>query len=158
MLEVNRQPTSVFVTYIVGTPGQVWAALTDGAVTPDYFFGRRIAADWNVGSTWQLFMQDGTLDCRGEVLECEAQRRLALSWHVEWIEEMRKLPPGKVTYQIDPLGDMVRLTVSEFHHPSLGPEYHEGGRRGWPLILSGLKTLIETGKPLPKLDPRKLME
>jgi uncharacterized protein YndB with AHSA1/START domain len=158
MLDVNDKPSNVFVTYIVTTPEKLWAALTQGEITRQYFFGRRMQSDWKPGSPWKLLMEDGKIDCMGDVLECDPPRRLAISWRVEWHEEMRKLPPGKVTYQIDQLGDMVRLTISEFHHPSLDQKYVEGGRKGWPLITSGLKSLLETGHPLPKFDIMKMMQ
>jgi uncharacterized protein YndB with AHSA1/START domain len=106
-------------------------------------------SDWKVGSPWKLLMEDGRIDCQGRVLESVRSQRLSITWHVEWLEEFRKLPEAKVVYQIEALGEVVRLTVSEFHDPSLDEKYKAGGRKGWPMILSGLKTLLETGHPLP---------
>ena len=71
-----------------------------------------------------------------------------MTWHVEWLEEYRKLPKGLVTFVIEPVGDVVRLTLIEAHSPALDEKYKQGGKHGWPMILSGLKTLLETGKPL----------
>lgn len=81
-------------------------------------------------------------------------RRFAgrLAWHVEWTEEFRHLPEAIITFQIDALGDVVRLRVSEFHPEGIDENYLEGGRRGWPIILSGLKSLLEAGRPLPKFE------
>jgi len=67
-------------------------------------------------------------------------------------EEYRHLPECIVTFQIDPLGDLVRLTMTESHPTPIDEKYLEGGRRGWPVILSGLKSLLETGRPLPKFE------
>ena len=102
-------------------------------------------SDWKAGSPFKLLMEDGRIDSQGKVLESDPPRRLAVTWHVEWMEEFRHLPEAIVTFQIDLLGDVVRLTVSEFHPDGIDPKYLEGGRRGWPIILSGLKTLLETG-------------
>lgn len=149
---MTENPSSVFVTYIVTTPENVWESLTNGEVTKQYFFGRRMESDWKVGSPWKLVMVDGRIDCQGKVLESDPPRRLAVTWHVEWMEEFRQLPEIIATFQIDPLGDVVRLTISEFHPDGIDPKYLEGGRRGWPIILSGLKSLLETGRPLPRFD------
>jgi uncharacterized protein YndB with AHSA1/START domain len=146
---MTREPSSVFVFYIATTPEKAWEAITNGDFTKQYFFGRRMESDWNVGSPWKLVIEDGRIDCQGKVLEADPPRRLALTWQVEWIEEMRHLPEAIVTFDIDGLGDVVRLTVSEFHPEGIDEKYVKGGRRGWPIILSGLKSLLETGRPLP---------
>jgi uncharacterized protein YndB with AHSA1/START domain len=149
---MTEKPSSVFVTYIVTTAEKLWEALTSGEFTKQYFFGRRMESDWEVGSPWNLMMEDDRIDCQGKVLESDPPRRLALTWHVEWMEELRRLPEAVVTFQIDSLGNVVRLTVSEFHPEGIDEKYVEGGRRGWPIILSGLKTLLETGHSLPKFE------
>jgi hypothetical protein len=68
------------------------------------------------------------------------------------MEEFRHLPAAIVTFQIDDLSEVVRLTVSEFHPEGIDPKYVEGGRRGWPIILSGIKTLLETGRAMPRFE------
>ncbi|HLQ26487.1 MAG TPA: SRPBCC family protein [Acidiferrobacterales bacterium] len=146
------KPEIIYVTYIATTPEKLWAALTGGEFTKQYFFGRRIESDWKVGSPWTLWMEDGRIDCNGKVLESDPPRKLSITWHVEWMEEFRHLPDAIVTYQLDPLGGVVRLTVMESHDESLAEKYKEGGRRGWPVILCGLKSLLETGRPLPQFD------
>jgi uncharacterized protein YndB with AHSA1/START domain len=147
-----RKPEAVYLIYIATTPEKLWTALTEGELTREYFFGRRIESDWKVGSPWTLWMDDGRVDCAGKVLASDRPRRLSLTWHVEWLEEFRGLPETIVTFAIDPLGEVVRLTVMESHHDSLDEKYKEGGRRGWPVILCGLKTLLETGRSLPNFD------
>jgi len=146
------KPGTVYVIYIAAAPERVWAALTSPELTRQYFFGRRVESNWKVGSPVTYWMEDGRIDVRGKVLECDPPRRLSITWHVEWIEEFRRLPEVCVSFQIDPLGDVVRLTMGEFHPKPLDEKYLEGGRRGWPVILSGLKSLLETGRPLPKFD------
>ena len=71
---------------------------------------------------------------------------------VEWVEEMRHLPESIITYRLDPLGEVVRLTMTESHPEPIEEKFLEGGGRGWPVILSGLKTLLETGRPFPEFD------
>lgn len=152
-----NKPIQLYVTYIAAPPQKIWDALTDGALTQQYFFGRRVESDWKVGSTWTLWMPDGRVDCRGKVLESISPKRLVLDWTVMWIEEMSKLPPTIVTYTIEPFGEATRLTVYETHDPAIPEQYKEGGKLGWPVILCGLKSLVETGKPLPAFDMSLLM-
>jgi uncharacterized protein YndB with AHSA1/START domain len=149
---------TIYVTYIASTPEKVWEALTSCEFTKQYFFGRCVESDWKPGSRWTLRMESGQIDVEGEVLESEPPRRLRLTWHVnldahkdmpkEWLEEARALPETIVTYEIDPLGNVVRLTMTEDHAGPIPEKFLQGGRTGWPVILSGLKTLVETGRPL----------
>ena len=147
MAAPDLKPSFVYVTYIVAPAEQVWRALTDGDFTRQYFFGRCMQSDWKVGADWALVMEDGRVDCAGKVLECEPPRWLAISWRVEWLEEFRKLPEAIVSFDIEPMGAVVRLTVTQLTGP-IDEKFLEGGRQGWPMILSGLKSLLETGKPL----------
>jgi uncharacterized protein YndB with AHSA1/START domain len=149
---IRSEPSTVLITYIVASAEQIWEALTNPAFTREYFFGRAVELEQRVGGTFRIMMEDGRVDTQGKVLQCDPHRLLSVTWHVEWLEEFRRLPEAIVTYEIEPLGDLVRLKVSEFHDESLDPKYLEGGRQGWPLILSGLKTLLETGKPMPTFE------
>jgi uncharacterized protein YndB with AHSA1/START domain len=146
--------STIYVTYIAATPERVWEALTSAEYTTRYFFGRRIESDWKEGSAWTLWMPDGRADVSGRVLRADAPRVLSVSWRVEWIEELRDLPECIVTYTIEPLGDVVRLTMEEAHPTPIPEELLEGGRQGWPMILSALKTLLETGRPLKLAVPQ----
>ena len=83
---MTEKPSSVFATYIVTTPEKLWEALTNGDCTKRYFFGRRMESDWKVGSPFKLVMEDGRIDSQGKVVESEPPRRLAVTWHVEWME------------------------------------------------------------------------
>jgi uncharacterized protein YndB with AHSA1/START domain len=152
MKKPKYRPTTRHVTYIAAKPQKIWHALTRGELTKQYFFVRRIEVSLRHGGAFRLWQPDGTLDVEGRVNECDAPRRLSVTWRVMWIPEFRKLPDCLVTYQIDDLGKVSRLTLTEAHQIKLDDKLLEGGRRGWPMILCGLKTLVETGKPLPKLD------
>jgi uncharacterized protein YndB with AHSA1/START domain len=136
---------TVYVTYIASTPEKVWAALTSSACTTQYFFGRSVESDWRTGSPWLLRKPDGAVDVGGVVREADPPRKLVVSWVVAWMD----LPETIVTYDIEDIGGgVVRLTMTEAHPTPVPAHLLEGGRRGWPMILSGLKTLLETGKPL----------
>jgi uncharacterized protein YndB with AHSA1/START domain/DNA-binding transcriptional ArsR family regulator len=151
----------VYTTYINTTPQRLWRALTDPAFTRRYW-GATFASDWNVGSTvtWQ---EAGVTiaDPAQVVLEAEPYRRLAYAWHTftpEWAtthgvseEVFAKIATerrSKVTFEIEPLGPAVKLTVIHdgFDPGSTVLEMVSGG---WPRLLSDLKTLLETGNTLP---------
>ena len=141
---VMTTESTAYVTYIAGTPDKVWAALTSSEFTTQYFFGRTIESDWRTGSPWLLRKPDGSTDVGGVVRISEPLRRLELTWVVAWMD----LPEAIVRYDIEDLGGVVRLSTTESHPTPIPAHLLEGGRRGWPMILSGLKTLLETGKPL----------
>jgi uncharacterized protein YndB with AHSA1/START domain len=151
---MNNNSVLSYVIYIATAPEKLWTALTNGEFTRRYFFGRSVESSWKVGLPVKYWQQDGTLDVSGRVLVCDPPRFVSFTWHVEWLEEFRKLPETVVTFRLDPLGEnnVVRLTLEEFHPVAIDPKYLEGGRRGWPIILSGLKSLLETGQPLPECD------
>jgi uncharacterized protein YndB with AHSA1/START domain len=152
-MNIDRfKPKTVYVTYIAAPPEKVWQALTTGDLTKQVFFGRRIEIEPQPGGTFRFWQPDGTLDVEGKVVECDPPRKLSVTWRVMWMEEMRKLPECLVTYQIDDLGKVVRLTMTEAHQIELDDKMLEGGRRGWPVILNNLKTLLETGQAMPPFD------
>ena len=93
-------------------------------------------------------MEDGRTDVDGEVLESDPPRRLQLSWKVDWLEEARMLEPAIVTYDIEPAGDLVKLTLTQHNNGPVPRKFVEGGKQGWAAILSSLKSLLETGQAL----------
>src|SRR5262249_46370827 len=145
---MNR-PSFVYVTYIATTPEKVWNALTDGEITKQYW-GRRVnVSDWYVGSAWQHRDCDDPelVDIIGTVIESTPPQRLV----VPGAGPADAATPGKhsrVTFEIAPVADSVRLTVT---HDELEPgsDMARDIARGWPAVLSSLKTLLETGRPLP---------
>jgi uncharacterized protein YndB with AHSA1/START domain len=158
MSSPNFVTKTVYTTYIAASPDTVWTALTDPGWTRQYFFGRTIELEPKLGGTFILRMPDGRVDVQGRVVAYEPPRQLSVTWRVEWIEEMRKLPECLVTYDIEALDGAVRLTMSEAHQWDVPDAMLAGGRMGWPLILSSLKSLLETGKPIVvKLTPPKEM-
>jgi uncharacterized protein YndB with AHSA1/START domain len=150
----NFKPKSVFTIYIAATPEKVWQAVTSPEFTRQYFFGRSVELEPKPGGAFILRMPDGHIDVRGCVVACDPPRRLAVTWRVEWLEEMRELPECLVSYEIAPAGEAVRLTVTEAYSWDVPEALLTGGRMGWPAIISSLKSLLETGKPISiKMEP-----
>jgi uncharacterized protein YndB with AHSA1/START domain len=140
------EPKFVYVTYIATTPQALWQALTDGAFTRRYWFGTTVESDWTVGSR-VTFRSNGELHDSGEVLEYEPYRRLSYTWRVEFHEVFRRERPSRVTFELEPVGGEVKLTVT---HDEFEPGSKVFGAvsNGWPLVLSSLKSLLETGHAL----------
>src|SRR5438128_4171046 len=141
------KPEFVYVTYIETTAEKMWEALTDSQFTRQYWFDTEVRSDWKVGSPFALVMSGKTTDT-GEILEADRPRRLAYTFKHELFEEMRQEPVTKVTFTLQPFGNLVKLTVTH-------QGFAQGGKllgaisKGWPAILSGLKSLLETGRVSP---------
>jgi uncharacterized protein YndB with AHSA1/START domain len=148
------KPTFVYVTYISTTPEKVWNALTDGEMTKQYWVRHRNASDWKVGSTWQHQDYDdpAIVDIVGTVVESTPPRRLVITWAFP-ADAADKTKHSRVTFEIEPSMDAVRLTVTHDELDEDSPMLN-GVSRGWPLVLSSLKTLLETGHALPATTRR----
>jgi len=151
------KPSFVYVTFIATTPEKVWQALVDTDVMRQYWIGpssdcaRVNVSDWKPGSRWEHQRVDGsgTVDIVGKVVESTPPRRLILTW-ARPTEAEDDSKHSRVTFEIEPHGDaLVRLTVI---HEDLerDPKMLAGVSSGWPAVLSNLKTLLETGRPLPR--------
>ena len=150
-----NKPEFVYVTYISATPEKVWNALLDPELTKQYWARRRNASDWKVGSPWQHRDYDnaGLVDIVGKVVESVPPRRLVLTWAFP-ADAANPAKHSRVTFEIEPFMGAVRLTVT---HDELEPDSPmlRGITQGWPAVLSSLKTLLETGKPLPFTTTRE---
>jgi uncharacterized protein YndB with AHSA1/START domain len=152
------KPKTVYVTYIVSTPEKVWEALTSPEFTRKYFWDLGIDLEPKLGGAFALRMPDGTAHVQGKVIAWDPPRKFGVTWHVEQPDEFAKLPECHVTYEIAPAGDAVRLTMTESHSWNIPEAILSGGRMGWPAVLSGLKSLLETGTaPVIKMQPPKEM-
>jgi len=152
------KPKTVYVSYIASTPQKIWDALTQSEFTRQYFFGRSIEIEPRAGGAFILRMPDGRVDVKGKVVTWDPPHRLTVTWLVDWIEDMRDLPECLVSYDIAQAGDAVRLTMTEAHQWEVPDDLLSGGRAGWPAILSSLKSVLETGKPLSiKMEPPREM-
>ena len=132
----------VYTTYITSTPQKVWDAIT----TPEFarqYWGHGNVSDWKPGSKWEMVRADGGVQMTGEVLESRPPSRLVLSW-VSPENLGNKSEYSRVTFQIEATGPVVRLDVV---HDQLkaGSEMSRGISKGWPMVLSGLKSFLETG-------------
>jgi uncharacterized protein YndB with AHSA1/START domain len=154
----NFKPATVYTIYIASTPQQVWQALTSAEFSRKYFFGNAVEVDLRIGGSYVVRTPDGSLHISGEVMECEPPRKLTITFNVNWPALIEKLGPTLVTYEIEPAGDVVRLTMTEAHDRPLSDDILSGGRTGWPAILSSLKSLLETGEALViKMEPPRQM-
>ena len=152
------KPTTVYTIYIAATPEKVWQALTTAEFSRKYFSGLAVEAELKVGGAFVVRAPDGSVHIDGEVVECVAPRKLTITWNVNWPNLVEKLGLTLVTYDIEPAGDAVRLTMTEAHDRSISDDILSGGRAGWPAILSSLKSLLETGSPLAiKMEPPQRM-
>jgi uncharacterized protein YndB with AHSA1/START domain len=144
------KPEFVYVTYMSTTPEKVWKALTDPEVTAPYW-GHVNLSDWKPGSRWEHREKDGkgTLKLVGRVVESAPPRRLVITW-ADPPDEGRQEKHTRVTFEIELVKGVVKLTVT---HDRLEPgsQMLEGIRKGWPKVLSSMKTMMESGKPLPSL-------
>ncbi len=135
----------VFEIYIKTTPERLWQAITDGEMRRQYTFGAAVASDWEPGSHWELSAPHGFQIAAGENLEIDAPRRLVQSFTALWSEDVQDEGTSRVTWEIEPVADSCRLTVT---HDQLPEGANDELFGGWPMILSGLKTLLETGETL----------
>jgi uncharacterized protein YndB with AHSA1/START domain len=142
------KPNTVYTIYIAATPEKVWQALTSAEFSRKYFFGFAVEADLKVGGAFIVRAPDGSVHIDGEVIECDPPKKLTVTWNVNWPGLVEKLGTTLVTYDIEQAGDAVRLTMTEAHDRPISDDILEGGRQGWPAILSSLKSLLETGNPL----------
>jgi len=159
------KPSFVYTTYIHTTPGRLWQALTDPAFTERYW-GVAFETDWSTGSMITLRQWGVTIaDSEQVILESEPYRRLSYTWHTftpewrkvvqervgfsdEFLDRVAAEPRSKVTFELEELGELVKLTVVHDDFEP-GSAVLETISQGWPHIVSNLKTLLETGEPLP---------
>lgn len=159
MTDIARfKPKTVYVTYIAATPENVWQGLTDPAFTKQYFGGFAVDVEPRTGGVFRMLYPDGRTHIRGEVVDWSPPRRFSCTWVVEGMPEFAELPACLVTYDIEPAGEAVRLTMTEAHSWDIPEAILSGGRQGWPAILSSFKSLLEIGNPLSiKMEPPKEM-
>ena len=133
-------------------------ALTSAEFSRKYFFGNAVEVDLRVGGAYIVHTPDGALHISGEVIECEPSGKLTVTFNVNWPALVEKLGPTLVTYEIEPAGDAVKLTMLQSHDRPISDDILSGGRQGWPAILSSLKSVLETGQPLAiKMAPPQRM-
>lgn len=143
---MGAAPKHVYEVYIRTTPERLWRAITDPAETRLYYFDSEVQSDWKPGSKL-LYVHDGhaSLDCT--ILEIQPERKLVHSFTMVYDPEMAAEPPSRVTWEIERMGEVCRLRLVHDEFVGETKSYRES-ESGWAQILSGLKSLIETGRPL----------
>jgi uncharacterized protein YndB with AHSA1/START domain len=143
---LESQMEKVFEIYIRTTPERLWEAITDPEIRSKYQFGMRVKSDWTSGSHFEMGHPGApALLGEGENLEVDPPRRLVQSMVALWSDEVKSEGHTRVTWEIEPVGDSCRLTVT---HDELREGANDELYGGWPMILSGLKTWLETGEVL----------
>jgi uncharacterized protein YndB with AHSA1/START domain/DNA-binding transcriptional ArsR family regulator len=147
-LETPMDPIDhVYTVFIKATPERVWQAITDGADTLRYYYGTRVTSDWAVGSPIRYAYRDGSVAADGEVLAIEPGRSVTMNFHPRWSPEIDAEGPIRMTWAVEAAdGGTSRLTVTTALVPGSTAEGEFRG--GIEYIVSGLKTVVETGAPL----------
>ena len=139
----------VYEIYIKTTPERLWEAITEPELRAKYNFGVRVNSEWTPGSSYTGTSPGaggaGGALMEGENLEVDPPRRLVQSFTALWSDEVKSEGASRITWEIEPVGDSCRLTVT---HDELAEGANAELFGGWPMILSGLKTLLETGELL----------
>jgi uncharacterized protein YndB with AHSA1/START domain len=141
----GRGTMTVFEIYIKTTPERLWEAITSEEMRKKYSFGVGTQSDWTQGSEYRSAVPGVIEIASGENLEVDPPRRLVQSFTAHWSEEVEHEGASRVTWEIEPVGTSCRLRVT---HDQLGESANSELFGGWPMILSGLKTLLETGEKL----------
>jgi len=141
----ERPMKKVFEIYIKTTPERLWQAITDPDLRAKYSFGVATESDWSVGSAYRSRPRQApdVLITEGENLEVDPPLRLVQSFRAMWSDDVEAAGTSRVTWDIEPVGDSCRLTLT---HDELPENANEELYGGWPMVLSGLKTLLETGE------------
>ena len=137
----------VYVTYIRTTPEKLWKALIEPEFTRQFWCNTTQESEWKPGATWKILMPDGAVADSGEVVEIDPHRRLVLKWRNEFRPELKAEGYSRLTYQLEPEGKSVKLTVIHEMEKE-GSKFIEAVSSGWPHILASLKSLLETGEAL----------
>ena len=152
--ERDRQmskPDHIYKAFIKATQDAVWDAITNGEMTVQYFYGTRVESDWDVGSSMNYYDGDGGLVSKGEVLAIDPPHRLEFTFHAMWDPELVAEGPVREIWSVVEINGMCELTIELFDAPA-GSKTLEDFTGGFPYIVSGLKSLLETGTPLPALS------
>ena len=142
----DKTMEKVFEIYIKTTPEHLWEAITNPEMRRKYNFGVGVETDWTPGSRYEgISPRAPSAIWEGENLEVDPPRRLVQSFRALWSEDVKREGTSRVTWEIEPIGDSCRLTVT---HDQLRVDANAQLYGGWPMILSGIKTLLETGEML----------
>ena len=137
----------VYVIHIRTTAEKLWDALILPEHTRLWWCETWQDCDWIKGAAWKAMTPDGRIADSGEILEIDRPNRLVLTWQNQFLDELRPEGHSKLSYEIEPAGDGVKLTLT--HEMARDKsKLIEAVSQGWPSLLSSLKTYLETGTPL----------
>jgi len=136
-----------YVTYIRTTPAKLWKALIDPEFTRQWWCNTHHDCDWKVGSSWKIMIPDGRVADAGEVVEIIPEKRLVLKWRNEFMPELKAEGYTRMTCEIEQAGESVKLSI--LHESEVAEsKMIQSVSGGWPVLLSSLKSLLETGEAL----------
>ncbi len=141
-------PVLAYEIHIRATAPDVWRAITDGDKTVQYFYGTRVESTWDDDSRIEYCSADGTLVADGNVITHEAPLRLDMTFHARWDDDLESEGPVRMVWIVEPQTDTVTKLTVEYHGFEPDSVTMEHFEPGIAYILSGLKTLVETGEPL----------
>ena len=137
----------VYVTYIRTTPEKLWQALTEPEFTRKFWCNTVQESSWQPGASWRIMIPDGRVADSGEVVEAVPPKRLVLIWRNEFKPELREEGYSRLTYELEPIGETVKLTlIHEMDRPK--SKLIDAVSQGWPHLMASLKSLLETGESL----------
>ena len=141
------KPEYVYVTAIAAPPESVWKALTTAEFTRQYWHKSRVESDFRVGSPIRYYIGDGEVALEGEILAAERPKKLSYTWTFPMNPAQKNEPPSRVTFLIEAIEQGTKLTVLHDRFEE-GSEIFKQISNGWPLVIAGLKTLLEGGAPV----------
>ncbi|WP_248924770.1 ArsR/SmtB family transcription factor [Paenibacillus hamazuiensis] len=148
--EVEQKPRNVNRIAIKSTPERIWQALTDPSMTSQYWYNGSIRSDWKNGSSYEIWNPDGNVQAKGELLLVDPPRRLVMTWQLLSRSDTAHEEPSRITWEIEPHAQFAGVTLVTVIHDAfeLAPNTGNVLEAGLPIVLSGMKTLLETGTAL----------
>ncbi len=143
----------VYVSYIITTPEKLWQALTTPTVLKKYWMGMETESDWKKGSGWKMTFPDGRVADAGEIVESNSPKRLAIRWRNEWNPELKNEGFSICTYDLEQVDGAVKLTVTHGNEIP-NSRFIDTVSGAWPICMSNMKSLLETGDVAMKENPR----
>ena len=145
------KPVHIYKSYIRATVEAVWDAITNPDQTVQYFYGTMVDSEWEVGSPMTYAYPDGTLASEGHIIAIDPPKRLEFTFHALWDEELKSEGPAREVWALAEMSGVVELTI-ELYDVSDDSKTVAEFSQGFPYIVAGLKSLLETGEALPSLS------
>lgn len=141
------KPAHVYQAFINAPTDKVWNAIVDGDATVQYFYGTRVESEWEPGSKIVYTNGDGSIAADGEIISIEHGSRVEMTFTARWDPELAAEGPAREVWLVEESGQLTKLTI-ELYDVAEGSKTLDDFVNGFPLIVSGMKTLLETGAPI----------